>query len=67
MSLIFNEIIEISILGLSYNTKRNISKRAENEDNEITLIDRDDSLLDENIIKEKEGKNKESELSEIYS
>ena len=67
MSLIFNEIIEINILGFSYNTKRNISKRAENEDNKITLIDRVDSLLDENSIKEKEVKNKESEMSEIYS
>ena len=67
LSLIFNEIIEINILGLSYNTKRNISKRAENEDNKITLIDRVDSLLDENSIKEKEVKNTESELSEIYS
>ena len=67
LSLIFNEIIEINILGLSYNTKRNISKRAENEDNKITLIDIEDSLLDENNIKEKEVMNGETELSEIYS
>ena len=29
--LLFNEIIEIDLFGLSYNTKRNIIKRAENE------------------------------------
>ena len=29
LSLIFNEIIEINLFGLSYNTKRNIMKRAE--------------------------------------
>ena len=67
LSLIFNEIIEINFLGLSYNTKRNISQRAENEDNKITLIDIEDSLLDENNIKEKEVMNGETELSEIYS
>ena len=31
MALIFNEIIEINILGLSYNTKRNIVNRGEDE------------------------------------
>ena len=31
LSLIFNEIIEINFWGLSYNTKRNITKRAEDE------------------------------------
>ena len=31
LSLIFNEIIEINIFGLSYNTKRNIVKRAMKE------------------------------------
>ena len=31
LSLIFNEIIEVNLCGLSYNTKKNISKRAENE------------------------------------
>ena len=31
LSLIFNEIIEIDIFKLSYNTKRNIMKRAEND------------------------------------
>ena len=31
-SLIFNEIFEINVCGLSHNTKRNISKRAVNED-----------------------------------
>ena len=33
-SLIFNEIIEINCFGLSYNTKRNITERAENESEE---------------------------------
>ena len=31
LSLIFNEIIEINIWGLSYNTKKNIISRAEEE------------------------------------
>ena len=31
LALIFNEIIEINILGLSYNTKRNIINRADND------------------------------------
>jgi len=31
LSLIFNEIIEIDIFKLSYNIKRNIMKRAEND------------------------------------
>ena len=31
LALIFNEIIEINILGLSYNTKRNIVNRGEDE------------------------------------
>ena len=35
LSLIFNEIIEINVCGLSYNTKRNISKRAVNEDTNL--------------------------------
>ena len=32
-SLIFNEIIEINFWGLSYNTKRNITIRAESDEN----------------------------------
>ena len=47
LSLIFNEIIEINFLGLSDNTKRNISERAalenfipeKNEENKINLND----------------------------
>ena len=31
VTLVFNEIIEINFWGLSYNTKRNITKRAEDE------------------------------------
>ena len=34
LSLIFNEIIEINIWGLSYNTKRNIINRAKDENEE---------------------------------
>ena len=36
-SLIFNEIFEINVCGLSYNTKRNISKRAAYEDIDLYL------------------------------
>ena len=43
LSLIFNEIIEVNLCGLSYNTKKNISKRAENE----MLFNND--TFDENI------------------
>ena len=35
LSLIFNEIIEINVCGLSYNTKRNIINRAESEIDKI--------------------------------
>jgi len=31
LSLIFNEILEINIFGLSYNTRKNIISRAETE------------------------------------
>ena len=45
LSFIFNEIIEINLLGLSDNTRKNISKRAEMEDiklmTECDLYDRD--------------------------
>ena len=47
LSLIFNEIIEINLCGLSYNTKRNIMKRAEI-----------DSLLKSDSSSEKESKSK---------
>ena len=41
LSLIFNEIFEINVCGLSENTKKNISKRAENEDTDLYIISRD--------------------------
>ena len=37
-SLIFNEIIEINLWGLSYNTKRNITNRAKIDVDEIFNI-----------------------------
>ena len=39
LSLIFNEIIEINICGLSYNTKRNIADRAEKD-----LLEKNESI-----------------------
>ena len=53
LSLIFSEIIELNFLGLSYNTKRNITERARNEDDLlITKCDTIDSKndKDENLI-----------------
>ena len=68
LSFIFNEIIEINFLGLSNNTKHNISKRASNED--INLIDSDNDsyniVLENNceyILKKKDLK--DSELNEV--
>ena len=43
LSLIFNEIIEINFWGLSYNTKKNISIRAESED----LLIKENEAVDE--------------------
>ena len=64
-SLIFNEIIEINFCGLSHNTKKNISKRAEDEDNMIiTKSDTYDSMLegqDGYILKSKDFKSIESD------
>ena len=51
ISLIFTEIIEINLFGLSYNTKRNIMKRAEV----------DALLKDENLNDEKKECNNERE------
>ena len=42
LSLIFNEIIEINICGLSNNTKKNIMKRAETEASEESFFLKDD-------------------------
>ena len=65
LSFVFNEILEINFLGLSDNTKKNISKRAENEDNMIiTKSDTYDSILegqDGYILKSKDFKSIESD------
>ena len=55
LSLIFNEIIEINFCKLSYNTKRNISKRAEVD----TLLKNDNSS--ETDIKSKNENDNQSE------
>ena len=41
LSLIFNEIFEINVCGLSDNTKRNISKRAIADEEDIIEIKKD--------------------------
>ena len=46
LALIFNEIIEINILGLSYNTKKNIQARSERESLEIMIITKDETMDD---------------------
>ena len=46
-SLIFNEIFEINVCGLSHNTKRNISKRAVNED--INLYVNEDTVTENEL------------------
>ena len=51
LSLVFNEIIEINICRLSYNTRRNISKRAEIED----FLIKQNQGNDENVIVGKDG------------
>jgi hypothetical protein len=65
LSFVFNEILEINFLGLSDNTKKNISKRAEDEDNMIiTKSDTYDSMLegqDGYILKSKDFKSIESD------
>jgi hypothetical protein len=65
LSFVFNEILEINFLGLSDNTKKNISKRAETEDNMIiTKSDTYDSMLegqDGYILKSKDFKSNESD------
>ena len=61
-SLIFNEIILLNFWGLSYNTKGNIMKRAENDNEAITNVNTFDSF-DSNIISLKD-KDKSSELSD---
>ena len=44
LSLIFNEIIEINFLGLSFNTKKNIILRAKKETVEEMIMTKDDSV-----------------------
>ena len=65
LSLIFNEIIEINVWGLSENTKRRISLRAENENANI----KNDNEFDDNedIVLKEENNNGEKfvELNEI--
>ena len=41
LSLIFNEIIEINVCGLSDNTKKEIILRAENENEELNIVPKD--------------------------
>ena len=52
LTLIFNEIIEIKFWGLSYNTKRNITERANPEDSLIYKINTFDTNIDndENLV-----------------
>ena len=65
LSFVFNEILEINFLGLSDNTKKNISRRAETEDNMIiTKSNTYDSVLegqDGYILKSKDFKSNESD------
>ena len=59
LSLIFDEIIEINICGLSENTKRNISLRAKIEEDIIRTTDTIDSMQEDTdgyIIKSKDFK-----------
>ena len=50
LSLIFNEIIEINIFGLSYNTKRNIVDRAIKEGEPKSEIGEEESVNTNNLI-----------------
>ena len=50
ISLIFNEIIEINLFGLSYNTKRNIMKRA--EDDTLAKNDKNEDNYDDDYLVE---------------
>ena len=52
LSFIFNEIIELNFLGLSFNTKRNIMKRVTKESEaDIIRIDSGESFPDNNSLK----------------
>jgi hypothetical protein len=56
ISLIFNEIIEINIFGLSDNTKRNISFRAANEDTALYNNNEDNEDFENMTIGNEENK-----------
>ena len=62
-SLVFNEIIELRFLGLAYNTKRNITKRAELEVVGVMLtnseVDADAKSEDSIELMDKPGENDE--------
>jgi hypothetical protein len=61
--LIFLEIIEINICGISYNTKRNIENRSETEIEFIDIIKNDEDTPAEEEI-EKEEEDREEVVSE---
>ena len=54
LSLIFTEIIEINVCKLSYNTKRNIAKRAEIEN---LFVEKDTTISSINSTDENDDKN----------
>ena len=66
MTLIFNEIIELNFWGLSFNVKRNITYRAENEDLEISELYKID-VNDDNYTIELNGRgHKDINDDDIY-
>ena len=58
--LLFLEIIEINICGISYDTKKNIEKRANIE----MFISENEAEADDNSDEEKENEDKEELTSE---
>ena len=64
LSLIFNEIIEINLFGLSYNTKRNIMIRAMNESEAKKEID-NQSECESNNQNESKNSSKNGSFAEI--
>ena len=65
LSLIFNEIIEINLFGLSYNTKRNIMIRAMDESQAKKETD-NESDCDSNNENESKNTSKNGSFAEIY-
>ena len=55
LSLIFNEIIEINVCGLSYNTKRKIIARAQEEYLIGEISEEEESVNDDNTIELKKN------------